>query len=91
MPQDIALTFIQKYSYLGLNASQIKHHLKHLKFTSQENNDHEVHLYQPKKPKILENIINPNPSFNSLIVPLTIQCVKLEKMSNQILNDANPM
>jgi len=48
LPQDIALAFIQKYPYLGLNTSQMKWHFKHLKFTSHENNDHEIHLFQPK-------------------------------------------
>ncbi len=84
MPQDIALAFILKYSYLGLNISQIKSRRKHLKFTSQENNDHGTHIFQPKKPKILEYIMDPNVLFNSLVVPPTIQCVKLEKMSKQI-------
>jgi hypothetical protein len=34
--------------------------------------------------KILENIMDPNVSFNSLIVPPTIQRVKLERMLKQI-------
>jgi hypothetical protein len=86
LPQDITIVFIKKYPYLGLNTSQIKHHLKHLKYTSHENNDHEVHLFQQNQPKILENIMDylPNVSFNSLVVPPIIQHVKLEKMSKQI-------
>ncbi len=87
-PQDIVLAFIQK-SMFGLNTSQIKHHLIHLKFTSQENNDHEIYPFQPKKPKILENVMDPNVSFNSLIFPPIIQLVKLEKMLKQIKNDVN--
>jgi hypothetical protein len=53
---------------------------------SQENNDHEIHLFQPKIYKFLENIMDflPNVSFNSLFVPPIIQGVKLEKMSKQI-------
>jgi hypothetical protein len=78
---------------LGLNTSQIKRHFKYLKFTSHKNNDHEIHLFQPKTPKILENIMDflPNVSFNSLVVPPTIQHVKLEKMSKQIKSDVNQM
>ncbi len=34
LPQEITLAFIQKYPYLGLNTSQIKCHLKHLKCIS---------------------------------------------------------
>jgi hypothetical protein len=54
LPQHIALVFIQKYPYLGLNTSQIKRHFKHLKFTSQENNDHQIHFFQPKNQKSLK-------------------------------------
>jgi hypothetical protein len=76
------ISFHSKNPYLGLNTSQIKCHLKHLKFTSQENNDNEIHLFQQKNPKILENAMDflPNVSFNSLVVSPTIQRVKLEKM-----------
>jgi hypothetical protein len=35
--------------------------------------------------------MHPNASFNSLVVPPTIQCVKLEKTLKQIKNDANQM
>jgi hypothetical protein len=57
LPQDIALTFIFKNPYLGLNTSQIKHHFKHLKCISQENNDYGIQNFQQKTPKILENIM----------------------------------
>jgi hypothetical protein len=75
------ISFIQKYPYLGLNTSQISSHLKHLKSTTPKNSDHEIHIFQQKKPKIIENIVHPNVSFNSLIVPPIVKCMKLEKMS----------
>jgi hypothetical protein len=64
------ISFHFENPYLGLNTSKIKH----LKFTSRKSNDHEIHPFQPKKPKILENIMDflPNVSFNSLVVPPTI-------------------
>jgi hypothetical protein len=34
LPQEIALAFIKKYPYLGLNTSQIKCHLNYLKCIS---------------------------------------------------------
>jgi hypothetical protein len=79
LPQEISLTFIQRYPYLNLNISQIKCHLKHLECISQENNDHEIHVFN-KKEKILENTMNflPNVSFNSPFVPPIIQHVGLE-------------
>ncbi len=38
------ISFYSKTPYLGLNTSQIKHHLKHFKCISQEDNDREIHL-----------------------------------------------
>jgi hypothetical protein len=69
---------------LGLNTSQIKRHLKHLNFISLENNDHEIHPFQQKNRKILENTMDviSSVSFNSLIVP-PIQHVKFKKCQNK--------
>jgi hypothetical protein len=49
------ISFHSKISiFLGLNTSQIKCHFKHLKFTSQENNNHEIHFFQPKDQNLLK-------------------------------------
>jgi len=44
-------------------------------------------FFNKKKPKILENVMDflPNVSFNLLVVLPTIQHVKLEKMSKQMM------
>ncbi len=54
LSQDIALAFIHNYPYLGLNTSQIKCCLKHLKSISQEDNVHEINLFQQETQKTLK-------------------------------------
>ncbi len=50
LPQEIALPFIQKYPYVGLNASQIKCHFKHLKCMSKKTMIMKF-IFKKKKPK----------------------------------------
>jgi hypothetical protein len=73
-----------KKSIFGLNTTEIKLILNILNSDPKKIMIMNFIFFNQFFLKILENIMDPNVSFNSLIVPPTIQRVKLERMLKQI-------